>query len=435
MADQRAKTVMLGLGLAVLLLSGGSAAPADEATEDDAYTKDWTSRLVPLWSELLEPLRGRPGLNYLEVGVYEGRTLVWMLENYLTHPTARATAIDPFFDDLKQRYLANIGKSEHADKVTTITGFSQIELRKLPDASYDVIYVDGSHSADDVLADAVLCWPLLKNGGLLIFDDYGWVGVPDELRPQVAIDAFITAYRSYASVVFRDYQLVLLKHDNPCPNKWTCTPIGAYLYEWEKKQLSRASDNEQVPLSNRERTLVETMLLSKPFGETRIVVDPALRADPDFVKLASRLELTLDEQGGRLVEREAARISLPRREPARRDVPLGPVAGITGLVGAVAREGGDPPQVLRGASPELPGDFVNALEQSGATVEALVRIVIGPDGRVIGARLVESRPADSPLARRYAEAVLEAVWRWEYAAGRRGGSPAMDYLDLRFRHP
>ncbi len=33
-----------------------------------------------------------------------------------------------------------------------------------------VIYVDGSHKARDVIADAVLAWALLRPGGILIFD-------------------------------------------------------------------------------------------------------------------------------------------------------------------------------------------------------------------------------------------------------------------------
>jgi hypothetical protein len=33
---------------------------------------------------------------------------------------------------------------------------------------------DGSHRARDVLEDAVLSWPLLKVGGIMLFDDYLW---------------------------------------------------------------------------------------------------------------------------------------------------------------------------------------------------------------------------------------------------------------------
>ena len=40
------------------------------------------------------PYRGRPGLRYLEVGVFEGRSLLWMIDQVLTHPSSQATGID-----------------------------------------------------------------------------------------------------------------------------------------------------------------------------------------------------------------------------------------------------------------------------------------------------------------------------------------------------
>lgn len=37
---------------------------------------------------------------------------------------------------------------------------------------YDIIYIDGSHVNKDVLEDAIIAMRLLKEGGVLIFDDY-----------------------------------------------------------------------------------------------------------------------------------------------------------------------------------------------------------------------------------------------------------------------
>lgn len=36
------------------------------------------------------------------------------------------------------------------------------------------MYIDGSHAAKDVIADAVLAWALLRPGGVLIFDGERW---------------------------------------------------------------------------------------------------------------------------------------------------------------------------------------------------------------------------------------------------------------------
>lgn len=64
---------------------------------------------------------------------------------------------------------------------------------------FDFIYIDGSHQAPDVLMDALMCFELLKMGGVMVFDDCIWnEGLPggvDPLRcPKIAIDAFTTIF-------------------------------------------------------------------------------------------------------------------------------------------------------------------------------------------------------------------------------------------------
>lgn len=64
---------------------------------------------------------------------------------------------------------------------------------------FDLVYIDGSHEAPDVLADAVLAFRLLRTGGVMIFDDYLWAealpGGVDPIRcPKPAIDAFLNLY-------------------------------------------------------------------------------------------------------------------------------------------------------------------------------------------------------------------------------------------------
>lgn len=155
-----------------------TAVPDSAAYQRDyEFTVNWFTHNIPVWQNVLAPFKGKPNVNYLEIGVYEGRSAIWMLENVLTHPTARLTGIDVFEGPLKARYLANLDRSGFSDKTTTITDYSQLALRELPFDSYDIIYVDGSHAKDDALEDAILCWRLLKDGGVLIFDDYRWSGL------------------------------------------------------------------------------------------------------------------------------------------------------------------------------------------------------------------------------------------------------------------
>ena len=44
-------------------------------------------------------------------------------------------------------------------------------LRGLRQETFDFIYVDGSHSTVDVMADAVSAFQLAKSGAVIAFDD------------------------------------------------------------------------------------------------------------------------------------------------------------------------------------------------------------------------------------------------------------------------
>lgn len=177
------------------------------------FSTDWFTAKIPFWKKTLADFKGRPDISYLEIGVFEGNSAIWVLENILTHPTSKMTCIDTFPEDLHERFLANLELSGAKEKATVIKGPSQIELRYLPLNSFDIVYIDGSHIAKDVLTDGVLSWGLLKKGGIMIFDDYRWKEdtLPAELRPQMAIDAFIKSFKDELEMISHSYQVIVKK--------------------------------------------------------------------------------------------------------------------------------------------------------------------------------------------------------------------------------
>jgi energy-coupling factor transporter ATP-binding protein EcfA2 len=77
---------------------------------------------------------------------------------------------------------------------------------------YDFIYIDGSHVAKDVLTDACMAWPLLKQGGLLVFDDYLWGDSRDILhRPRLAVDFFANIFAEELDIVHIGHQFAVRK--------------------------------------------------------------------------------------------------------------------------------------------------------------------------------------------------------------------------------
>ncbi|MEM6996693.1 MAG: class I SAM-dependent methyltransferase [Myxococcota bacterium] len=261
------------------------------------FTATWHLKQIPAWEKILAEVKGKPDLRYLEVGVYEGRSLLWMADNILTDPSGELVAVDIFADEYEANFDHNVAASPASARISKLKGPSADVLRDRTLEPFDVIYIDGSHTADDVLADAVLAWRLLKVGGLLIFDDYGWTGrkgipLPPELLPRMAVDLFLAAYRYEVEAVHVGYQVAVRRVDNPCQPKDYCTPVGQYKYYWRDYEL-RAKDETVVPLSDAERGLVEAIAQSRPIGGFEHQVPPNIRESAAFKTLTERLALKL----------------------------------------------------------------------------------------------------------------------------------------------
>lgn len=173
------------------------------------FSDDWFNRHVPLFSRYLGGLRDRP-CRLLEIGSYEGRSLVWLLENVVTHRESRIDSVD-----IREhpRLMNNLAATGARDKVAFNLGRSAAVLRTLPPDSYDFAYIDGCHWAVETLEDAVLSFPLVKAGGIIAFDDYLWddPAMNEFGRPKEAVDAFLAIYDGHVDVLHRGWQVWLRK--------------------------------------------------------------------------------------------------------------------------------------------------------------------------------------------------------------------------------
>jgi predicted O-methyltransferase YrrM len=189
------------------------------------FSQDWFSRSIPVWSAILSQLaKARQPLRILEVGVFEGRSTCWLLENYCRSAADVIVAVDDFSGDnfsgsvertgadsgsLRQKFEANVRAVGSPARVDIRQGDSLDELARLLSERcppFDFICVDGSHQAPDVLGDAVLAFRLLSAGGVIAFDDYLWdpqqPGASNPLlRPKPAIDSFTTIFSNKCRVL------------------------------------------------------------------------------------------------------------------------------------------------------------------------------------------------------------------------------------------
>ena len=203
-------------------------------TPTPSYSVDWFSNNIPTWEQVFTQLKikGKDNLTFLEIGCFEGRATNYMLDDILTGENCVIHVVDTFegstneigmvgidnelnhiTTDLYKKFTNNV--ASHKDKVVIHQGFSGEVLKKnFQNEMFDFIYIDGSHTAYDVLQDAILVHPLLKPGGIIIFDDFGWKD-PNNLHPtnspELAITCFYNVYELFYDAIFSSYQVGLRK--------------------------------------------------------------------------------------------------------------------------------------------------------------------------------------------------------------------------------
>lgn len=188
---------------------------------ENKFTSDWFSHHIPMWEMWLGGLKGLPHLDFLEIGSYEGRSSIWLLENIINKDNCSLTCIDSFFDEdyekknkktLINQFLENIQPYRKKVRVFNQESFFALISLVNSGSKFDFIYIDGCHEAIPVLEDAVLSFKLLKPNGLMIFDDYNWINNKEFHEiPRMAINSFMTAYSHYIKIIYVGDQLVIRK--------------------------------------------------------------------------------------------------------------------------------------------------------------------------------------------------------------------------------
>ena len=158
----------------------------------------------------------------VEIGIYEGASSCFWSDFYMSHPESRLISFDPFtgsdehhakpenYPELAQIELTargNIAKSDNAAKIEIVKGcswdvFPELNRRFGGEAWIDVLYIDGAHDSASVARDTTLYVPMVKEGGIVIFDDYGH---PDVRR---GVDGALNAFASMELAIYSGWQLI-----------------------------------------------------------------------------------------------------------------------------------------------------------------------------------------------------------------------------------
>jgi predicted O-methyltransferase YrrM len=192
---------------------------------DYQFTQDWFHWAPKVWDQFIPMLPARK--RFLELGAYEGRSTVWITEHMLeddgvllsvdTWEGAEehvAAADDMAAVEHRYDYNHSLLRVRYPDReVVKIKSTSYKALTELSQGpQFDFIYIDASHTAPDVLTDACIAFPMLKDNGVMVFDDYLWGAQRDILhRPKLAIDAFANIFAEHFKPVHIGYQYIIRK--------------------------------------------------------------------------------------------------------------------------------------------------------------------------------------------------------------------------------
>jgi hypothetical protein len=148
---------------------------------------------------------------FVEIGVYGGSTLLDIYDICKTN-NIKIYGIDPWdkitifngqnYDETNimirnqeinrykriKQHLMNIINTNNLD-INILNENSWDVYNTFDDNSISCIHIDGDHSYEGVKKDLNLYWGKIKNGGMIINDDYHWGGV------KKAIDEFINNHK------------------------------------------------------------------------------------------------------------------------------------------------------------------------------------------------------------------------------------------------
>jgi predicted O-methyltransferase YrrM len=201
-----------------------------------SFTNEWfRSTAKPVWDQIIPQLKPQ---RILEIGSFEGASTCYLIDTLAGERDIELHCIDTWeggienkeagvdMDSVEARFDANLSIARsraqktvtfHKHKNLSTFALASLLTDPLKRGSFDFVYVDGSHQAPDVLADAVLAFGLLRIGGVMAFDDYLWAeNLPygkDPVRsPKIAIDAFTTIYCRKLNILSAPlYQLYVQK--------------------------------------------------------------------------------------------------------------------------------------------------------------------------------------------------------------------------------
>lgn len=185
-------------------------------------------------STMINFLNGKELDLCIEIGVFEGKTSN-LIANHLSE-TGKLICIDPledtyiteevddladkynkskwkYFNGQYERFLNNTGELISSKKIELIRKTSEKAFQEIKHLKnkVDFCFIDGDHRTNAVLMDGEGCLNLCKEGGFILFDDYGWGRNDGNFDCGKGIDMFLQKEKDKIEIISKSTQVLVRK--------------------------------------------------------------------------------------------------------------------------------------------------------------------------------------------------------------------------------
>ena len=185
-----------------------------------SYTLDLTTILTKSLDTIYKVPPTGP-MTCVEIGAFEGKGSILIAERLCKHSQSKLYCIDPLDDEYvkddkrlafwdhacvgqKERFMNN---TKAFSNIVLLEGISDTMMPLLDDGMVDFVYIDGDHSPEQVYKDAIGMWAKMKKGGVMLFDDYGFV--VNGVITAIGIDKFLKEKEGSYTLLLKGYQLAI----------------------------------------------------------------------------------------------------------------------------------------------------------------------------------------------------------------------------------
>jgi hypothetical protein len=171
------------------------------------FTTFWFLNNLEIFNYFLPKDYSR-SFNYLEIGSYEGMSLLYILNRY---KNSKITSIDLWDNQsIEISFDNNVASYSNLIKIKSDSIIALRELNK-KNKKFEYIYIDGLHEGSHVIVDAIEAFKLLNVNGIMIFDDFMQDDKNIFYQSYEGIFYFLELFRREIEILYFQNILVLKK--------------------------------------------------------------------------------------------------------------------------------------------------------------------------------------------------------------------------------